>query len=66
MDVDGNGILSIENLLNGFNSINQSDSIDVGMIKRMLCYADEKGNNDGVVCFNDFLEICRLSNLCYQ
>ena len=63
LDEEGNGRLSMLNILHGFHTINQSDKIEAGLAKRMLLYADKQHDNDSVVRLNDFLAMTRLADL---
>ena len=63
LDEEGNGRLSMQNILNGFHAVNQSDKIEAGLAKKMLIYADKQHDNDSVVRLDDFLAMTRLADL---
>merc|ERR1712129_169250 len=67
LDIENNGVLSLQNILNGFATINQSDAVNVGLAKRMLIHANKQQNNDNqnenMLTFDDFLAVCRFANL---
>eukprot|EP01084_Bolivina_argentea_P135247 238363_1 len=66
LDEEGNGIISVNNVMHGFRSVNQNDVSNWECAKKMLDYADKQYDNDFQVRFDDFLSMCRLANLCYE
>jgi hypothetical protein len=61
LDVEGNGILSAENLVIGFDRINTEQSIDITTAQQMLRIA---GCSNEPMTLGRFMDLCKRHRLC--
>lgn len=66
LDAEQNGVLSVENIMDGFQRINQSAKINQSVALKMLRYANNDAGSAGAIAKPAFLQLCRKAKLCYE